>query len=261
MAEILGSLSELAYSRGDLARSREAGLEQLRIAREAGAQLLVAGALQNLGRVELAQGDLTLARQHLEKALSIAMNLGAGLSAAAMRLDLARLELLVPNRAAPAIAQAREAADWFGRRQMPGGQARAFALLAEGLARQGRLDAAREPAERARSLAGRSDDSELQVVVTTSIARVDAAAGVGKGPQAHLRPAIEQAGRLGLIPTGLEARWTLGLIQIANPTERSAGLQTLEAVRREAQDRGFKLLAQRAEAALKSGELGSRPLG
>ncbi|HEV7515285.1 MAG TPA: hypothetical protein VGR07_03195, partial [Thermoanaerobaculia bacterium] len=138
---------------------------------------------------------------------------------------------------------------------------RALALLAEGLARQGQLGLAREPAERARALAGRSDDSELQVVVTTSLARVNEAAGIVKGPEAHLQPAITQAGKLGLVPAGLEARWTLGAIQSATAAERSAGLQVLAAVRREAALRGFKLMAQRAEAALKTATLGARPLG
>ncbi|HEV7516378.1 MAG TPA: tetratricopeptide repeat protein, partial [Thermoanaerobaculia bacterium] len=133
-AQILGSLAELAYTRGDLAKSREASLEQLRIAQGAGAQLLAAQALQNLGRVELAEGDLASARRRFEKALGTAVSLGGGLAAAAIRLDLAQLELL-GNRAAQSVLQSREAADWYGRRQMPGGQARALALLAEGLAR------------------------------------------------------------------------------------------------------------------------------
>jgi DNA-binding winged helix-turn-helix (wHTH) protein/tetratricopeptide (TPR) repeat protein/TolB-like protein len=260
VAEILGSLSELAYSRGDLARARETSREQLRIAQGAGAQLLAAAALQNLGRVELAEGDRAIARQHFEKALSTAIHLGGALSAAALRLDLARLELL-DNRPAQSILLTREAADWYGRRQMPGEQARALALLAEGVASQGNLRAARDPAERARALAERSDDSEVQVAVTTSVARVDAAAGGTKGPQAHLGWAVEQAGKAGLVPAGFEARLALGTVRVATVADRPAGLQVLEALRRDAAERGFKLMAQRAEAVLKAATLGARPLG
>jgi tetratricopeptide (TPR) repeat protein len=249
-AQILGSLAELAYRRGDLARSRETSLEQLRMARETGAQLLAAEALQNLGRTELAQDDRGGARQHLEKALQTAVSLGGQLSAAAIRLDLARLELLGGGRVAESIRLAREAADWYGRQGMVSGQARALALLTEGLTRQGKLSEAREPAELARTLAERSEDGDVQVAVTTSVARLDAAAGGTAGPKAHLRWAVEQAGKSGLIPAGLEARLALGAVQLASTTDREVGRRLLDDLRREAAQRGFKLIALGAEAAL-----------
>lgn len=251
-AQILGSLADLAYRRGDLARSREMSLEQLRMARETGAQLLAAEALQNLGRTELAQDDRGDARQHLEKALQTAVSLGGQLSAVGIRLDLARLELAGGGRVTESVRLAHEAADWYGRQGMVSGQARALALLAEGLARQGKLSEAREPAELARTLAERSEDGDVQVAVTTGVARVDAAAGGGSGPKAHLRWAVEQAAKLGLLPAGFEARLALGAVQIASASanDRDAGRRLLEDLRREAAQRGFKLIVQRAEAAL-----------
>ena len=248
-----GALAELAYRRGDLAKSRDMSLEELRSAQEMGAGLIAAEALQNLGRTELAQAILGDARQHLEKAFQTATNLGGQLAAASIRLDLVRLEI-ASGRASQAVRLAREAADWYGRQGMPGSQARALALLAEGFMREGRLAAAREPAEQARSLADRSEDGDVQVAVTTSVARVDAAAGVlGTGPKAHLRWAVDQAGKLGLVPTGLEARLALGAVQVLSTTDRTdrdAGRRYLEELRREAEQRGFKLIANLAEAAL-----------
>jgi tetratricopeptide (TPR) repeat protein len=240
-AQILGSLADLSYRRGDLAKSREMSLEELRMARDTGAQLLAAEALQNLGRTELAQDDRSGARQHLEKALQTAVSLGAQLSATAIRLDLARLELSGGGRVTESVRLAREAADWYGKQGIASGQARALALLAEGLARQGKLSEARDPAELARSLAERSEDADVQVAVTTGVARVDAAAGGGSGPKGHLRWAV---------PAGLEARLALGAIQIASATDRDAGRRLLEDLRREAAQRGFKLIALGAEAAL-----------
>ncbi len=249
-AQVQGSLAALAYRRGDLAKSRELSLEELRVAQQVGAGLTAAEALQNLGRVEVAQADLSGARQHLERALQTATSLGGQLAAAAIRLDLARLEL-ASGRGAAAVQRARESADWYAKQGMPGSQAQALALVAEGFAREGQLTAAREPAEQARSLSDRSEDGGVQVAVTISVARIDAAAGaMGSGPKAHLRWAVDQAGKIGLVPVGMEARLALGAVQLVSPIDRDAGRRFLEDLRREAAERGFKLIAQLAEAAL-----------
>jgi DNA-binding winged helix-turn-helix (wHTH) protein/tetratricopeptide (TPR) repeat protein len=249
-AQIQGSLAALAYRRGDLAKSRELSLEELRVAQQVGAGFTTAEALQNLGRTELAQADLGAARQHLERALQMATSFGGQLVASAIRLDLARLEL-ASGRGAPAVRWARESADWYAKQGMPGSQAQALGLLAEGFAREGQLAAAREAAEQARTLSDRSEDGGVQVAVTTSVARIDAAAGaMGSGPKAHLRWAVDQAGKLGLVPAGMEARLALGAVQLVSTTDRDAGRRFLEDLRREAAERGFKLIAQLAEAAL-----------
>ncbi|HZF07902.1 MAG TPA: tetratricopeptide repeat protein [Thermoanaerobaculia bacterium] len=257
MARIQGSLAELAYRRGDLATARLASREQLRIAEKTGAQLLAAEALQHLGRTEIAEGDLAGARQHLEQAAQTAESLGGQLAAASIRLDLARLALL-SNRPAETVRLAGDTAEWYGERQMSGEQARALALLAEAFAYQRQIGKAREPAERARALAERSEDGDVQVAVATSVARIDALVGSGSGAQLHLRQAVEQAGKTGLILAGFEARLALGTVQVLSTADRTAGFQLLEQVRREAVERGFKLLAQRAELALKSALPGSR---
>jgi hypothetical protein len=94
--------------------------------------------------------------------------------------------------------------------------------------------------------------------VITRVARVDAAGGETRGPEARLRLAAVQAGKVGLVPAGLEARLALGSIQVATAAERAAGLQLLEAVRREADQQGFRLIKQRAETAMKAGALAPR---
>ncbi|HTQ79848.1 MAG TPA: hypothetical protein VMM92_07625, partial [Thermoanaerobaculia bacterium] len=150
--------------------------------------------------------------------------------------------------------------EWYGKRQMVDDQARALTLLAEGLLSQGRPGMAREPAERARALGERSEDAEVQVVVNAGVSRVDAAAGGASGARAAagtLRQAVEQATRTGLVTAGLEARFVLGTIEI-EAADRQGGREVLEAVRREAAERGFKLLAQRAEIVLKGEALGAR---
>jgi DNA-binding winged helix-turn-helix (wHTH) protein/tetratricopeptide (TPR) repeat protein len=143
-AEILGQLARLSYRRGDLTKARARAAEQLQIAQGAGAQLLAAQALANLGRIELAEGDLGAARNHFATAVHTAGSLGGGLFEAGFRLELAEVELR-SGRAAESIRLARQAAEWFRRRQIPGEQALALALLAEALATQGTLAAARVP--------------------------------------------------------------------------------------------------------------------
>jgi eukaryotic-like serine/threonine-protein kinase len=249
-AQSQGGLAALAYSRGDLARASAASREQLRLAREMKAGLLVAEALQNLGRAELAQGDLAGARQHLEEAQRTADDLGGRLAAVAARVDLARLALL-SDRPAEAVRRAREAADWYGQRGMLGAQAWALALVAEGLLRQGQGAAAQGPADQARMLAERGDDSELQILVTTTEARVEAAIGGGREAGDRLRWAVEQAGKFGFVSAGFEARLALAQLQTATLADRRAGQQLLETLRRDAGQRGFKIVVQRAESSLK----------
>jgi DNA-binding winged helix-turn-helix (wHTH) protein/tetratricopeptide (TPR) repeat protein len=255
-AQVLGSLAELAYRRGDLAKSREQSLEQLRVAKDLGAKPLAAEALRSLARVELAEGDLGSARQHLEEAFRTSSSLGVALIAASIRVDLARLALF-DNRPSEAVSQAREAAEWFRRRELNDDQAQALSLLAEGLLQGGHSSAARDPAERARALSERSENLEVQVAVTTSVARIDAAAGSAKGAQGHLLWAVEQATKVGLVPAGLEVRLALGLVQLG-ATDPPAGRKQLEAVLRDATQRGFKLVAGRAGAALKAEPTGLR---
>lgn len=239
-AEVLGSISALDYARGDLASASRLVGQQLRSARELGVGSLLLQGLRRRADLQRAAGDLPGARRSLEEALREAVRMGEE-PVAAVKLGLAGLSL-AEGRFDEAGRLAREAAAWYGPRRMPGDEGQAWATAAESELRQGRAEEARVAAARARALVEKSGDRELLLLVAPRLARVDEASGEESRAVQDLSRAVEQAGRLGFVTAGLEARLTLGEIR----GER----KLLEDVRREAESRGFRRLAREAARAL-----------
>jgi eukaryotic-like serine/threonine-protein kinase len=245
---VLGDLARLALRTGDLAAARASSDEQLRVARPAGARSLEVAALGNLGRAALAAGDLAGAHHRFAEALQVSTATGQELEATRLRLEQSRLALETGD-AAEAARLARESAAWFYGRQIPAGEARAWALVAEAQLRLGRREQVREAAERARAQAERSGDRELRFAVVAAAARVEAAGGEAARVIPELSQSAAAAAKAGFLPAALELRLALGEIQLA-AGDRGAGRTTLEAVRQEAAAHGLGLLARRAERAL-----------
>lgn len=241
--EVLGSRAWLAYEMGDLAASRALAQEQRQIAQETGARSLAAWALQNLGRADFAKGDLEAAGAALDEALQTSLTLGEELRAMEVRLDLARLAL-AGNRASEAALLAREAAAWYRTRGIPGGEIRAWSLLAEALLRQGLGHEAQKAAAAARARLAASQDRELRATAAISLARFEAAAGNPREALRLLRHAAADVEKTGFTAASLEVRLALGEIQRAQGD--AGAVATLAAVRKEAEALGFKRLALNA---------------
>ncbi len=249
---ILGLRARLAYQMGDLAASRENALEQLQIARQTGARLISALALQSLGRADFAAGDAVKARAELTDALQICSSLADELRAMEIRLDLAALAL-AGNQPSEASQLARQAAAWYQEHGIPGGEAQAFSLLAEALLRQGLTKEALAAADQARGRLDTSEDRELRITVGVRLGRIQAATGHPDEALRQLRRAADEAAGLGLAAASLEARLALGEAQ-RGAGDPAAGA-TLAAVRKEAETRGFRRLAQAATPAVSPGSV------
>lgn len=241
--QVLGSRAWLAYEMGDLAASRSLAQEQRHIAQETGARSLAAWALQNLGRADFATGDLAAAGAALDEALQTSLTLGEELRAMEVRLDLAQLAL-AENRASEAALLAREAAAWYRTHGIPGGEIRAWSLLAEALLRQGLGHEAQKAAAAARARLAASQDRELRATAAISLARFEAAAGNPREALRLLRTAATDVEKTGFTATSLEVRLALGEIQRAQGD--IGAVATLAAVRKEAEALGFKRLALNA---------------
>ncbi|HEX9941423.1 MAG TPA: tetratricopeptide repeat protein [Thermoanaerobaculia bacterium] len=248
ISQVLGLLSSLEYEQGDLEMARRYAAEQRALADQIQAALAYAAALQQEGRLDVAAGNLATARKRLSEALRLSHSRGAALLAAGLRLDLARLALL-ERRPGEAVRLASEAADWYARRGMTVYHSRALALLAQALLADGRPSQAQEAAEKAHSISEDSEDLELQIEVVTAIAPSGVATGQSPAALGHLRWAIGEADRIGYVTHALEARLTLGALQLQTG-DAISGRAVLEEVRRSAAARGFKGVAQRAVAAL-----------
>ncbi|HEV2843437.1 MAG TPA: tetratricopeptide repeat protein, partial [Thermoanaerobaculia bacterium] len=244
IARVLGLRSRLAWWRGDLAAARSLAEEQRGIAEETGAKPQAASALQNLGRAAYAAGDLDEARRFLERALETSLAVGESLRASEVRLDLAVIVLgLGDFNQASMLAQ--EAAAWYRARNIPGGEARGLTILAESLAgSRGLTGPAREAAAYARTRLAATEDRPLRLHLAVRLARLEAAAGHKAEAARQLTRTNADAMRMGLVSAGLEARLALGEVQRSLRDPQAAA--TLEAVRRDAEARGFKRLASLA---------------
>ncbi|HEV7506043.1 MAG TPA: winged helix-turn-helix domain-containing protein [Thermoanaerobaculia bacterium] len=246
-ALVLGALSDLAIRQDDLVAAQRYASEQWKLAQQIRAVLVGAAALQRQGRLQIATGDLAGGRERLSEALRLADARKAMLLSAGIRLELARLDLFA-GQPAEAERLAGEVAQWYGQRGLSCDQARALAVRAEALLAGGRPGPANEAASQAAALAQPSENPDLQIFVTTA----GAAARASASPVAaldRLREAVAQADRLGFVVAGLEARLALGSLELAAGSS-ATGRATLEEVRRTAEKKGYKRLAQGAELAL-----------
>jgi tetratricopeptide (TPR) repeat protein len=241
-ARILGALARLTYQEGDIKAARKWSEESLRLAREAGARNVEAEAIRDLGVWSYASNDLSGAREQLEDAQARLKNGGADLDGASCRLILASLTMMEGTEPVKAERIAREVADWYGRREIYGFQARALALVAEALLRQGRYPEARETATRARALADRSADLETRILTATSLARIEAAMGQTRRALELLDWALTESRKSGLVAANLSARLTYAGLQLqaGDPATAQKVLADLE---EETSRRGFLLIA------------------
>ena len=250
-AEVLGVLARLQYRLGNLANASKLSREHLALARQIGSPSLAAMALRNLGRWNVEDGDLAEARHQLEEAVRDQTAGGEALEATATRLELARVALL---QGAPEEASrlAAASADWYGKRGMSGRRARSLALRSRALLAEGRTADAWTSAGQAHAISEQSEDLQLQLEVVTAMAPAGVAAGKAAEAMGHLRWAVTEAGRIGDVAAALEGRLVLGALQ-SKTGDPIAGRATLDAVRQEAEARGFKGMLRRV-AALEAGQ-------
>ena len=249
---ILGSLARLAFYTGDLATARARSEEQLRIGRQTGARALEARALWELGRLDLvADPSDPGVQQRLATSLQLSRETGESLQMEGIRLDLACL-FDAQGQTAEALRIAGEVAAWSRARKVPAGEALALRVRARILLRQGQLRRAGAAAGRIRELVRtHPDDLLLRAEVAPVLARVQAAQGDVEGARSELRQASAKAAEQGIVPASLEARLALGEIELAHG-DREKALRDLEAVRQEAEARGFRVPVQKARAAAPS---------
>lgn len=241
---MLGSHARLALRTGDAKRARSLGEALLHLARQTGARSFEGWAHHELGRAQRIAGDLPAARASFQSSLRASSETGDQARGAVTRLELARLELS-EGRAGEAASLAGSVAAWAGPRSFGWLEIQALAVQAEALLREGRKAEAAAVGERVRTLIRTSQDRELVLFTTVSLARLEAAEGEVDGVVRDLREAIAEAERIGLVTAALEARLALGEIE-ARSGQGDRGERTLRELRRDAEARGFGELARRA---------------
>ena len=246
------NLGGLLLILGDGARAKQMYAESLEICRRIGDRSKAAGDLAGLGYVTRAAGDIGLAGKYDSEAISEFDAIGDKSSAAEVETGLGEL-LIDQGKPQDAVTLARKAADEFEREKAPRDESRAAAVLSRAYLAQGNLSSAQAEIERAIALTGKYHDRDAELVVAVTAARVRAAAGnLEERLQAtsRLRQVLSDATRTGFVNHALEARLALGELEVTSGN-RNDGRDHLEALLKEANEKGFGLVAQQAALALK----------
>ncbi len=242
-ARTLGNLGDLLLLRGGLQGAKQRFGEQLSIGQILSDSKQISYALQGLGEVLTAEGDLPAAEQALNRALQLRKQSGEAGLAAETLLSLAQLQL-DKNQANAAEPIARQALSELAAEQEADDEALARALLARSLAEQGRFPEARRMAAEALARVTKSADRSESLFTSIECARVRAACGLYTGALNSLRSSLAEASQYGFVGAELEARLALAEIEVKQKSPAAAA--HLQALRRDANESGFSLIAQRA---------------
>lgn len=186
------------------------------------------------------RGDFALAKQRHNDALAIRQALGERGTAAESRSALAALAL-EEGRSSDAEKLASEAAAVFAAQSAPDNEAMARAVMAQAMLAQARAAAAAREIERAQALVKSPQHVLARLPVSIAAARVTAASNPGAALTA-LEAVRADAVRRGIARSEFEARRAIA--EIEGRRSLTAGAKLIEALRKDAQARGFGLFAR-----------------
>jgi ATP/maltotriose-dependent transcriptional regulator MalT len=149
---------------------------------------------------------------------------------------------------AEADALASQAAQEYNAEKASDDEAGALLTLAESLWRQGRIVEAQNAMDRATRLAQKSDSREIHLAAAMTAARVQAGTGKSNEAMRSLAQVVAEATKFRLINLQFEARLALGEIEMKSG-KTAAGRARLETLQKEAEAKGYRLLARKAAAA------------
>ena len=249
VGNVLDNLGETLYFQGDLSGAARVLDAALATDRETGNKPETADILAWSGRVRMAQGDLEEARRRYQQSLAVWNEIGDKSYLAKYGLRLAELDIEA-GRAAGAEAPIREGLEASKRERGADGELASHALLARAFLEQGKLPEAREEVDQAAPLFRRSQSRAVCLEFRIVAARVRASSGreldVAEAERS-LQATIVAAEKEGFLGYQLEARLALAKIQLG--TGRTSGSARLTALQRDAEAKGFGLIARKAAAA------------
>lgn len=247
-----GALGSVLLALGDDNGSIETSQEAVEICDRLGDQSKAAIASLNLGRALELQGRMEEASNAVSRAVAGFVQIGDKQSASRARLTHAEL-LLDEGKIWEAHSAASDAVQEFVREKAARDAALAYAVLSQVLLREGNLSGARKATQDAAGYLSRCSDREAELMVAISAARLQAVTGGRRRDDAakSFQEIATKANRLGFVPYELEPRLALAEIEV-NLGDRASARSHLEALRKEATDRGFGLIAIKAAGDLKT---------
>ncbi len=246
IAMTMGNIGELYLDEGDLPEAKKMFEQALEIKRNLHNRHSEAYTLSALGDLLLYEGDIPGARKSFEDALAIRTQLAEKGTATQDSLSLARLTL-EDGHPEEALQAARKAAADFHAQNQADYEAAAHTLAARCLLHAGQLAEAKVEIQQAEKLV-KPDDHVAHLPVAITGARIATAFGDLADARKILDSALAEATKANLLYFQYDARLALGELEM-KAGQASAGRERLNALKKEATNKGFMLIARNAGAA------------
>ena len=249
----LANIATSMFEQGDLVGAQKKLQEALDIKRKIGYQRGIAYDLAVLGEIYRAEDNLPAAQQKYEESLAIRNRIGEKHNAAESRLYLAILAL-ESGRPVDAEKIAAETATEFQIEKSAADEAAARNVMARGLLAQGEIADGRAALSRAKELAHVIPNLPLRFDLSATSAEFDMAinrtpiASAAASAKKTLESSLAVARKCGYLEYQYKLTLTLGKVEFQSGETRQ-GRARLEAVERDANAKGFKLIARHAQAA------------
>jgi serine/threonine protein kinase/tetratricopeptide (TPR) repeat protein len=249
IAMTMGNIGELYLDEGDLPAAKKMFEQALDIKRNLHNRHSEAYTLSALGDLLLYEGDTSGARKAFEDALAIRTQLAEKGTATQDSLSLARL-MLEDGHPDEALEASRKAAADFHAQNQADYEAAAHTLAARCLLQLGKLTEAKAEIQQAEKLV-KADDHVSHLPVEITNARIAIASGDLADARKILDTALAEATKANLLYFQYEARLALGELEIKSG-KVAAGRARLTTLEKDAQNKGFLLIAGKAAAAMKT---------
>jgi DNA-binding winged helix-turn-helix (wHTH) protein/tetratricopeptide (TPR) repeat protein len=242
----LYNLGEVARRRGDLKQAFADYEEGKTAAQEITDKSAIGYILTGVGDALLDRGDLDAARKSYEEALSLRKQTGELQLAAETELSLSRLAI-EEGHAADAETVIRKCNEQFHHENQSDDELDSSIALMEALLRESKFATAEKERKDNQALAAKSVNQLLRLHFDLVSARVQLATGDTASASMLLQRTLRSAHEYHLVGVELETRLTLAELQ--KKLGRSAGAQAdLVALEKVAHDRGFGLIASKAQS-------------
>jgi TolB-like protein/Tfp pilus assembly protein PilF len=250
VALALNNLGSVLLDQGDLAATQKGLDEQMPVFQQAGIQRGMAYALFLQAEVQKEEGKLEEARKNHEQVLAMRNKLGEKTTAEDSLLALARLSI-EEGHAADAEQPARQVLRDAQTEKATGAEINARATLARSLLEQGKPAEAEKEIRAAETAAATAEGRLMALDVAITAGRIHAANGKGDEASRSLAGALAEASKLDCGRCLLEARLALGEMEMKQG-KKAAARERLGALEKDAQAKGFLLIARKANAAAAS---------
>jgi eukaryotic-like serine/threonine-protein kinase len=248
IAMTMSNIGELYLDQGDLPEAKKMFEQALEIKRNLHNRHSEAYTLSALGDLLLYEGDIPAARKAHEDALAIRTQLGEKGTAAQDSLALARLKLEEGHPDA-ALDDARKAVADFHTQNQADYEAAARTLTARCLLQSDKLAEAKAEIQQAQKMV-KTDDHVAHLPVAIASARIASASGDLATARTILEEALSEAMKANLLFFQYDTRLALGELEIKSG-KVAAGRTRLTKLEKDAEGKGFLLIARKAATALK----------